>query len=221
MRAYCLQVSNAAKPTPLTAVLTGPSFLGPCDRLFLSALETRGVGSGAMKYTWMVFVVGTLDVTRVQDILAAHEGPTLELEPGMLPPGHRFLFSVRVTSIWGLRGTASLTVETEVTPETPAVTVYGPTVDFIDSSEPYFLEGSAQSPSRSCIEGSAAEVQTDDLRFMWTVKPEIFFHPTMQQVTQAAPCAHRPSHDISWHSEAERRLLPSEIPRKSSKDPPF
>ena len=155
-----------------------------------------------MKYTWMVMAPESIDSTMVaiKELLADHNGPTLELEPGALPPGHKFVFSVRVTSFWGLRDTAALTVATEATPESPVVTVHGPKVDYIDSSEPYYLEGDASTPSLSCIEGAGLEGQTGDLRFRWTVTPEIFFHPTMLKVMPlfSFPPLHLPVPQASW-----------------------
>lgn len=176
------QVSGANKPSPVTAVLTGPNVLGSCDSLVLSALGTQGAGSGPLKYTWMVMAPESVDsdMNSVKHSLASHDAPTLELGPGVLPAGYTFVFSVRVTSIWGSRDTATLTVETERQPTRPSVHMQGPSVEYIDASQDLTLEGDASIPGSGCT--GTSSMPSRSIGFEWSVVPEIYFHPTMRKV---------------------------------------
>ena len=189
------QVTGPSQPSPVTAVLTGPTVLGPCDGLFLSALGTRGAGSAQLKFTWMVMAPESAEskLTHVKNLLASHDGPTLELAPGVLPAGHTFVFSVRVTSIWGSRDTATLTVETEQQPSRPSVALHGPAVEYIEASEPLLLEADVSLPSGGCP--AAPTAPSGDTEMQWSVVPEIYFHQSMNQVcTLTSPATTAAAH---------------------------
>lgn len=159
--------------------------LGPCDNLFLSALDTRG-GGGNLKYAWMVSSPESADaqLTLLKSTLATHDAPTLELAPGTLPAGHTFVFSVRVTSIWGSRDTATLTVETEADARRPLVTLQGPSIDVIDAASALRLDADASLPSGGCSAAPYVPSYTRSLSFQWTVNPSIYFDRSMKEVSQ-------------------------------------
>jgi len=198
-----IKVTGPSHPSPVTAVLTGPTVLGPCDGLFLSALGTRGAGSAQLKYTWMVMAPESAEsrLTHVKNLLASHDGATLELPPGTLPAGHTFVFSLRVTSIWGSRDTATLTVETEAQPSRPSVTLHGPAVEYLDATEPLLLEADVSLPSGGCPAAPTAAAGATSFR--WSVIPEIYFHPSMQEALEnpklvVPPGLMQPGQSYTW-----------------------
>ena len=152
---------------PLTAALSVPPVLGPCNGAVLDASDSRGPGR-SLTFAFSVTSSNADVSAAVTSLAAASSSAAVVAVPAAdIPTGAELAFAVTVTDWLGRSATATATARKA---ETPAlgVVITGPASLSIVSGAPLSLEALAGSPSGSCLPGGGSGM-TDAVTFVWSV----------------------------------------------------
>ena len=120
MPSFALEVLAPLDAVVPTAVITGPTTVGACDRLRLDGRESLGDQGRPLAFEWGVGEAPRALVLAV----AAQTGPTLDVDQALLRDGDSYVFTLKVTNFLQQRSDAQVTV-TKSAAEVPAVTISG------------------------------------------------------------------------------------------------
>ncbi|KAK3238477.1 hypothetical protein CYMTET_51513 [Cymbomonas tetramitiformis] len=155
------------QPMPVTATLTAPAVVGPCDGVTLIAADAGGAGGRPLELQYAVTGSAANTAELVRRLAAEDRGAvTVTLEASELEAEREYTFSVQVTNYVGASAVAVAVVRRSLE-FVPLVHIGGPANRSVPAGSALTLRAVAEVPSADCLESH--ESPGSGVQFEWEV----------------------------------------------------